>query len=181
MSEELKDLFLEQILLNYVRVAGIFFLGGIALFGFTNYGKEFSIISLIFSLVLCIASLVEFWDERNKIIESGIYPRGIVDFLAFFIVVFCIFTIWVIYVVWKSEQTSLFEIVKDFEEDVDITNIELIKAIYESNQEVVNAIQGLPTKKLSVSEKLSSPKFSKIIEHIGSQDTKILAGLASVA
>jgi len=175
------ELLLEEILLNYIRVAGIFFIGGIALFSFTNYGKEFSIISLLFALVLCIASLIEFWRERNNIIEQGIFPRMITDFLACLVVAFCIFVIWVIYVVWNSEQSSLAKIVRDFEEDVDVTNLELIKAVYESNQQVVNAIKGLPTKELSVSKKFSSPKFSKILKNIGNQDRRVLAGLAAVS
>ena len=44
MSEDL-GLFLDELLLSYIRVAGIFFVGGIALFNFTSLGKQFSIIS----------------------------------------------------------------------------------------------------------------------------------------
>lgn len=60
-------LLLDDLILGYMRVAGIFFVAGIALFNFTTWGKSFSLLSFFIAFLLIIASLIEFFMEKNRI------------------------------------------------------------------------------------------------------------------
>lgn len=155
---------IEEILLEYIRVAGIFFVGGIALFNFTNLGKEFSIISLLIALVLIISSLVEFYYQKH---ENGIHTKTVTDVLAYVMVVIALLIVWVIYTVWHSEQTTLQSIAKEIEREVDITNAQLMKNIQQLDEKV--------------SRKLTEPIISRKYSLKGAKSIDDLAKLSSLA
>lgn len=174
-------LLLDELLLGYLRVAGIFFVGGIALFNFTKMGKQFSIISLTIALILVIAAVIEYFIEKNRIEKLGFSPRKLIDILAYVMIGIALLIIWVIYEVWYSEQTSLSDIAKEIEHEVDITNEELIKSIQEGNQELIDALKG---KTSNISKPISkiSKKYSNVLKTIEKQDNMVkLASLAAVS
>lgn len=186
-------LLLDDLLLSYIRITGIFFVAGIALFNFTKLGKHFSIISLFIALILLLAMLIEYHLERSRIKKLGFYPRKISDVLSFIIIAIIIFIIWVIWEVWNSEQASLTDIAKEIEHEVDITNAQLVasikdldKKLISSNKELIDTLKG----KISISKPLthiskiskSNKKYSKALETFGTQNGMTsIASLASVS
>ena len=181
MSDDL-GLLLEELLLDYIRVAGIFFVGGIALFNFTDLGKEFAIISFLIAFILIIASLVEYYFERKKLSEMDIYPKNISDILAYVMIGIAILIVWVIYVVWYSKQTTLQSIVKEIEREVDITNAQLMRNLQQLDEKL--------SKKFSLAEPLMSTtqmlgekkKYSGILKTAKTQDDLIkISSLAAVS
>jgi len=190
MSEDL-GLFLDELLLSYIRVAGIFFVGGIALFNFTSLGKQFSIISLTIALVLLAAALIEYFYERNRISDLGFYPKKVSDVLAFIMIGIIIFIVWVIWEVWWSHQVSLSDIAKEIEHEVDVTNEQLIAAIKELDEKIIegnqNLVDTLKGKGINITKPISKiyksvKKYPIVLKSAGIQDgmTKI-ASLAAVS
>ena len=188
MSEDL-GLILDELLLEYIRVAGIFFVGGIALFNFTNLGKQFSIISLTIALILLSVALIEYFFERHRISDLGFYPKKVSDVLAFIMIGIIIFIAWVIWEVWHSDQVSLSDIAKEIEHEVDVTNEQLIAAIKELDEKIIEGNQNLvdTLKGKSITRPISKitknvKKYPIALKTAGMQDsmTKI-ASLAAVS
>ena len=195
-------LLLDDLLMDYVRVAGIFFVAGIALFNFTNMGKMFSIFSLLIAFVLVVAAVIDYYVERNRIAKLGYSPRKLIDVLAVVMIGIAFLIIWVMFQVLHTEQTSLSIIVKEIEHEVDVTNEKLIANIRElderiiaTNRELINVIKGLPVKDDKMLTKplgsLSKPliyssgigektsKYFPILKSINTQDN--MAKIASLA
>jgi hypothetical protein len=122
---------LENNALSYLRIIGIFLVVGIGVFNFTDSGKSFSLISLIISLILSIVVTVDYFKERQRISALGITPRKVVDILMFTMIGVILFICWIIYEVWRTEQTSLSKLVKEIEQKIDetnATNLAILKA-----------------------------------------------------
>lgn len=187
-------LLLDDLLMDYIRVAGIFFVGGIALFNFTNFGKHFAIISFLIALVLCIAAVVDYYFERDRISKLGFSPRKVIDVLAFVTIGIVLLIVWVIYQVWQTEPSSLSTLIKEIEEEVDVTNERLISTIreldekiIETNKELISTIKGEPyTKTLSKpiqDYSTTTKKYTNILKSLGKQeqDTRMISALAAVS
>ena len=184
-------LLLDELLLSYIRVAGIFFVGGIALFNFTNLGKQFSIISFVIALILLIAALFEYYFERKHIGKLGFYPKKVSDVLAFIMIGIIIFILWVIWEVWYSDQISLSDIAKEIEHEVDVTNAELISSIKEldqkiidGNRELIDTLNGKPSNISKPIAKISesNKRYSKVLKTVNMQDNMVkIASLAAVS
>tara|TARA_R110001599_G_scaffold217355_1_gene415565 strand:- start:1628 stop:2158 length:531 start_codon:yes stop_codon:yes gene_type:complete len=175
------SLALEEVLLEYVRVAGIFFVGGVALFNFTKWGKEFAIVSLLISLILITISVVNYFIERQELIREGNPPEIIVDILAYTMVAIILFIIWVIFGVFFSEQSTLASIAKEIEREVDITNAQLIKTIYENNQELIKALTGKNSNFSKLSLPLTQKKYASSLSLSGNNNLASLSSLAVVS
>ena len=184
-------LLLDDLLLVYLRVAGIFFVGGIALFNFTKMGKYFSIISLLISLILIIAAVINYFIEKNRIAKLGFSPRKLIDILAYVMIGIAILNIWVIWEVFHTEQTSLGDIAREIEQEVDAANAELISNIREldekiiaGNQELINTLKGKTsniTKPISNILK-SNKKHANVLKTFERQNNMVkLASLAAVS
>jgi hypothetical protein len=108
-------LLLEVDTLTFLRTIGIFLVLGIALYGFTENGKIFSLISLTIALILTISVTTNYFIERSRIYKLGYEPRTLIDILMFTMVFVIFFISWIIYTVCKSEPVSLATIAKDIE------------------------------------------------------------------
>jgi len=129
MSEDLAAI-LENDVLTYLRVIGLFLVLGVALFNFTESGKSFSLIALIIFLILLIVITFEYFKERNKIIELGFFPRKVIDILMFTMIGVIILTCWIIYEVWNTEQTSLLKLTQDIDtkvQEISTIDLEILK------------------------------------------------------
>jgi len=116
-SEDLAAL-LEADTLTFLRTMGIFLVLGVALFGFTDCGKIFSLVSLSIALILTVAVTANYFAERERIARLGFAPRILVDILMYTMIFVAFFIIWIIYVVYHSEPTSLGKIAKEIEDKI---------------------------------------------------------------
>ena len=141
---------LENNFLSIVRTVSLFFVAGIALFNFTNLGKNFSIISLIIALVLLFTIVVDYFIERHRISQLGFYPRSVIDIMAFALIGLICLLIWIIYTVWHTSQVSLTELAREVETEIDLTNQRLVdnvkeleNKIVDTNRDLIEAIRNL--------------------------------------
>lgn len=134
---------LENNFLAYVRTSSIFFVAGIALFNFTNLGKNFSIVSLIVALLLLSTIATDYFVERYRIAQLGFYPRTVVDIMALSLIALICLLIWIIYTVWGSSQVSLTDLAKEVEKEIDLTNQQLIENVKELEDKIVNVNKNL--------------------------------------
>ena len=114
---------LENNFLAYIRTSSLFFVAGLALFNFTNLGKNFSLISLTIGLLLIISVVVDYFFERSRIAKLGFYPRTIVDILAYILIAVIFLFMWVIYSAWNTTPTSIAELFKNFDYRNSTSNI----------------------------------------------------------
>lgn len=106
---------LETDTLTFLRTMGIFLVLGIALYGFTENGKIFSLISLSIALILTISVTFNYFIERTRISKMGYNTRTLIDILMFTMTFVIFFICWIIYTVYYSEPVSLATIAKDIE------------------------------------------------------------------
>lgn len=71
----------EDLLLNWVRTVTIFFIAGIALYHFTSFGKSYTIISFLLSIVLMVTMIVDYILRRNELTSQGISVRLPLDII----------------------------------------------------------------------------------------------------
>lgn len=132
---------LENDFLTAIRTVSIFFVAGIALFNFTSSGKNFSIISLLLSIILLIAVDADYFIERNRIRELGFTPRIVIDIIAFAIIAVILLLIWILYSVYMTPQRSLSNIAKEVEEEIEKeiegTNLQIVKSIKELEERLL--------------------------------------------
>ncbi len=63
---------LEEIFLNWIRNAFIFFIAGVTLYNFVDYGATFSVVAFLITIYLLLISISDYMDERNRLSEIGI-------------------------------------------------------------------------------------------------------------
>lgn len=72
---------LEDLLLSWIRTVSIFFIAGITLYHFTNFGKQYAIISFLLSVVLIVTMIVDYFIRRNELTSKGFQVRLPVDIM----------------------------------------------------------------------------------------------------
>jgi hypothetical protein len=131
---------LETETLELIRTQGIFLIGSIAVYGFSERGKTFSLIFLIISLAINALLLGNYYVERQRISRLKQAPRRYIDIIAFIMVFVFFLTIWIIYEVWKMEPAaSLIKLAEDIEQRIDIANQKQI----EENRKIVQDLTNL--------------------------------------
>lgn len=114
---------LENNFLAYIRTSSLFFIAGLALFNFTNLGKNFSLISLTIGLILLISVVTDYFVERHRISKLGFHPRTVVDIMAFVLIAVIFLFMWVIYSAWRTTPTSISDLSKNIERELERGNI----------------------------------------------------------
>lgn len=182
---------LEVLFLTNIRSVTVLFVAGLALFNFTNLGKTFSIISLLGAFILLFTILADYFIQRKRISDLGFYPRAVIDIIAFVMVGVILLILWIIYTVWNQEPTSIGDLAKEVESEIQKANRELIESIKDvnekillTNQALISNIQGkhvdAPTfKSKLVDDQLSSGIVGAVDEQ--QQNTVNLAALAAVS
>ena len=87
----------EEVLLDWMRTATIFFIAGIALYHFTSLGKPYSIIAFSLSIVLMITMIIDSISRRNDLAKKGITPRLALDIIIGVMVLAVLLVIWITY------------------------------------------------------------------------------------
>ena len=134
---------LENNFLAIIRTSSLFFVAGIALFNFTDLGKNFSILSLLAAFLILVSILVDYFIERNRIAKLGFYPRALIDILAFILIGLLMMILWIVFQVWKTEPTSIGDIAREVEHEIQKANKELIETVKELNEKILLTNQTL--------------------------------------
>ena len=88
----------EDLLLNWMRTVTIFFIAGIALYHFTNFGKVYSIVAFSLSFVLVVTMIVDYILRRNEFTSKGNEVRLPLDIM---ISVMMIGAALILFVLWE--------------------------------------------------------------------------------
>lgn len=128
---------LENNFLAFIRTSSVFFVGAIALFNFTSSGKSFSLISIIIAIILLTAVTVDYFVERSKIAALGFFPRTIIDILAFALIGVLLLLWWIFYSIWTTPETSLGDLAREVEKEVQSANTELIKNVKDVEEKII--------------------------------------------
>jgi hypothetical protein len=175
---------LENNFLAYIRSSSFFFVAGIALFNFTDLGKNFSIIALIIGLLLLFSVVTDYFIERYRIAQLGFYPRPVVDIMAFAIIGVVCLIAWVIYTVWGTEQTSLGSLAKEVESEVEQANQQLIRNVKVIEDKIVSTNKDLIESIRNINNPNYVPKFEKEVPltseiHLSDKIPGLALGLAA--
>lgn len=182
---------LENNVLQELRTIFVIFVLSVAVFNFTNLGKTFSIICLLGAFILLFTVIADYFIERRRISEFGFFPRPVVDIIAFVMIGVLLLILWILITVWNQEPTSIGDLAKEVETEIQKANRELIESIKDvnekillTNQALISNIQGkhvdAPTfKSKLVDDKLSSGIVGAVDEQ--QQNTVNLAALAAVS
>lgn len=188
-------LILEGDTLELIRIQGIFLVLSIALFSFSDKGKAFSIISLLISLTINILLIVNYYVTRHRIAKLGFTTRTFIEVIAVIMVFVALFTLWILYEVWKSTPPkSLTKIAEEIEDKIEAANKENVRRI-EENQKTLEQIHGSVNGKHKLTPQhirdiSSTSQKDDLIHHAGilqlekqsrSKNQAITAALASVA
>lgn len=152
---------LENNFLAYLRTSSFYFVAGIALFNFTDLGKNFSIIALIIGLLLLFSVVTDYFIERHRISRLGFYPRPVVDIMAFAIIAVICLMAWVIYTVWSAEQTSLSALAKEVESEVEQANQQLIRNVKVIEDKIISTNRDLIESIRNINNPNYVPKYEK--------------------
>ena len=179
MNEEDLAALLENNFLASVRTVTVLFVASIALFSFTSLGKTFSIISLSIALVLLFALVADYFIERNRIAQQGFFPRAIVDIIAFALVGVVLLLLWILYEVYNTEQTSLSDLAKEVEKEVERANTQLVETV----KNIENAIISTNKDLIESIRNINNPNYVPHYESYVSEVTKTdhLGGVAVLA
>jgi hypothetical protein len=129
---------LETETLELIRTQGIFLIGSIAVYGFSERGKTFSLIFLIISLAINALLLGNYYVERQRISRLKQAPRRYIDIIAFIMVFVFFLTLFMKY--GKMEPAaSLIKLAEDIEQRIDIANQKQI----EENRKIVQDLTNL--------------------------------------
>ena len=134
---------LENNFLAIIRTSTIFFVAGIALFNFTDIGKNFSIISLGTAFLLVMAILVDYFLERYRIGKLGFRPRALVDIVAFLLIGVLFLIAWIIYSVWNTTPSTLNILAQEIEKEIQVANKDLLESIKKIDEKIFNVNQQL--------------------------------------
>lgn len=88
----------EDLLLNWVRTVTIFFIAGIALYHFTRFGKSYTIIAFLLSIVLMVTMIVDYILRRNELTSQGVNIRLPLDII---VAVMMVGTALVLMITWE--------------------------------------------------------------------------------
>ena len=113
---------LETDTLSAIRISGIFIVFGVALFAFTDKGKTFSLISLFVSLLLFFSLVTNYLIRKYDFAHKGFNTTTLTDVIVYIMVGVILLNIWMIYQVWKTDETSLTQVAKDIQEQVSLAN-----------------------------------------------------------
>ena len=69
----------EDLLLDWMRTVTIFFIAGIALYHFTDFGKPYAIIAFSLSFILVITMIVDYILRRKELTAKGIEIKFTLD------------------------------------------------------------------------------------------------------
>jgi hypothetical protein len=87
----------EDLLLSWIRTVTIFFIAGVALYHFTNFGKSYAIISFMLSLVLTVTMVVDYIVRRNELTSKGYTVRLPLDIMISVMIVTVALILWIIW------------------------------------------------------------------------------------
>lgn len=85
----------EEIVLDWFRTATIFFIAGIALYHFTNFGKSYTIIAFMLTLILMMTVVVDYILRRNELTSNGHSVRLSLDVLISTMIVGIALIVWI--------------------------------------------------------------------------------------
>ncbi len=85
----------EEIVLDWFRTATIFFIAGIALYHFTNFGKPYTVIAFMLTIVLMITMIVDYLDRRSTLVAKGHSIRMSLDVLIATMMVALALVLWI--------------------------------------------------------------------------------------
>ena len=134
---------LENNFLAIIRTSTIFFVAGIALFNFTDIGKNFSIISLGTAFLLVTAIVVDYFIERYRIGKLGFRPRALVDIVAFLLIGVLFLIAWIIYSAWNTTPSTLNILAQEIEKEIQVANKDLLESIKKIDEKIFNVNQQL--------------------------------------
>ena len=85
----------EDLLLDWMRTVTIFFIAGIALYHFTNFGKPYTIIAFSLSFILVVTMIVDYILRRNKLTAKGHDVRLALDIMIAVAIIGAALILWI--------------------------------------------------------------------------------------
>lgn len=106
---EFRDLELyEELLLDWMRTATIFFIAGIALYHFTTKGKPYTLIAFGLSIILIVTMIIDSITRRKELKQSGLHPRLALDVIIGVMIIALGLVLWIAYeVMVEPSQNGL--------------------------------------------------------------------------
>jgi len=102
--------FFESNFLDWVRSVSIFSILGLALYSFTEFGKQFAMYSFVIAAILIATSLYDYVTRRKELTDDGVSIKITLDILAASMLAFFFLAIWVIFTVLGQESADDFTI-----------------------------------------------------------------------
>jgi len=87
----------EELLLDWMRMATIFFIAGIALYHFTTKGKPYTLIAFGLSITLIITMVIDSIIRRKDLKQRGLHPRLALDIIILVMIIALLLVIWIAY------------------------------------------------------------------------------------
>ena len=102
--------FFEANFLDWIKSISVFFIVGLALYSFTEFGRQFAAYSFTVAAILIATSLYDYVTRRKELTDVGISVKVTLDILAASMLAFFFLAIWVIFTVLGQESADDFTI-----------------------------------------------------------------------
>ena len=96
-NENLETERFEDLLLDWIRTVTVFFIAGIALYHFTNFGKQYSITAFSLSFILIITMIIDYILRRNDLTSKGHEVRLPLDIMVAVMMIGAVLVLWIIW------------------------------------------------------------------------------------
>lgn len=91
--------FFEANFLDWIKSISIFFIAGLALYSFTELGRQFAVYSFVVAAILIATSLYDYVSRRKELTNDGVAIKITLDILAASMLAILFLVIWVIFTV----------------------------------------------------------------------------------